>query len=264
MPYPTLLKLIGKWLSAGVMDEGHWFDTGRGTPQGSVISPTLANVYLHHVLDAWVHRTWRPQEARGEMIIVRYADDFVLGFQYRRDAERFQREATARFAEHGLDLHPEKTRLIEFGRFAEADRRKRGQGRPGTFDFLGFTHYCRRTQGGGFGLGRKPIAKRMNRKLQAIAQELRRRMHEDKLETGRWLGQVLNGWLNYYAVPTSYAHLRRFRHYLQEHWMRNLRRRSQKDKFERERLAALCDKLWPSTRILHPWPDQRFAVKHSR
>ena len=144
------------------MEDGEWFDTGRGTPQGSVISPLLANVYLHYVLDAWVHRAWRPQEARGEMIIVRYADDFVLGFQYRSDAVRFQRDATARLAAYGLDLHPGKTRLIEFGRFAAANRKGRGQGKPETFDFLGFTHYCRRTRGGRFGLGRKPITKRMS------------------------------------------------------------------------------------------------------
>ena len=259
-----LLRLIDKWLSAGVMEEGAWSDTGRGTPQGAVISPILANVYLHYALDAWVHRTWRPQEARGEVVIVRYADDFVLGFQYRSDAERFQREAAARLAGYGLELHPEKTRLIEFGRFARANRRKRGQGRPETFDFLGFTHYCRETRNKRFGLGRKPIAKRMNRKLQALKRELRRRMHEDKLATGRWLGQVLNGWLNYYAVPTSYAHLRRFRRYLTRHWMQTLRRRSQKDSYGWEQLEALCAKLWPRTQIRHPWPEQRFAVKYSR
>ena len=144
------------------------------------------------------------------MIIVRYADDFVLGFQYRSDAVRFQRDATARLAGYGLDLHPDKTRLIEFGRFAAANRKRRGQGKPETFDFLGFTHYCRRTRGGKFGLGRKPIAKRMSRKLRALKNALKRRMHEDERETGQWLGQVLNGWLNYYAVPTSYPHLRRF------------------------------------------------------
>ena len=196
------------------------------------------------------------------MIIVRYADDFVLGFQYRSDAVRFQREATARLARYGLDLHPDKTRLIEFGRFAAADRKRRGQGKPETFDFLGFTHYCRRRRGGKFGLGRQPIAKRMSRKLRAIKQALKRRMHEDERETGQWLGQVLHGWLNYYAVPTSYHQLRRFRHYLQWLWLRTLRRRSQKDSFEWERLKALCEQLWPRTRILHPWPDQRFAVRH--
>ena len=259
-----LLRLIGKWLRAGVLEDGQWFDTGRGTPQGSVISPVLANVVLHYVLDAWVHRTWRPREARGEMIIVRYADDFVLGFQYRSDAERFLREATARFAAYGLALHPDKTRLIEFGRFAAANRRERGQGRPETFDFLGFTQYCRTTKQGKFGLGRKPIAKRMNRKLKAIKQALHRRQHEDIVRTAQWLGQVLDGWLNYYAVPTSGPHLSRFRYYLQRLWMRSLRRRSQRDRFPWERLRALSERHWPRTRVRHPWPDQRLAVMHSR
>ena len=259
-----LLRLIGKWLRAGVMEDGQWFDTGRGTPQGSVISPVLANVVLHYVLDEWVHRTWRPEEARGEMIIVRYADDFVLGFQHRSDAERFLREATARFAAYGLTMHPDKTRLIEFGRYAAANRRERGQGRPETFDFLGFTHYCRSTKKGRFGIGRKPIAKRMNRKLKAIQQALHRRQHEDIVRTAQWLGQVLNGWLNYYAVPTSGPHLSRFRHYLLGHWMRSLRRRSQRDRFPWERLRALSERYWPRNRLRHPWPDQRLVVMHSR
>ena len=162
------------------------------------------------MLDQWVVRTWRPTETRGEMIIVRYADDFVLGFQYRDDAERFLAALRARFAQFGLELHPDKTRLLEFGRYAAANRKKRGQGRPETFDFLGFTHYCRRTRKGGFGLGRKPIAKRVRRTLQAVGGKLRKRMHADKVATGKWLGQVLNGWLNYYAVPTSYRSLDQF------------------------------------------------------
>ena len=231
---------------------------------GGVISPVLVNVYLHYVLDAWVQRYWRPRQARGEMIIVCYADDFVLGFQYRSDAERFLRDARERFARYGLDLHPEKTRLIEFGRFAIANRRRRGKGRPESFDFLGFTHYCRETRGGKFGIGRKPIAKRMRRKLQAIKRDLRRRMHDDRLDTARWLGQVLDGWLNYYAVPTSYAHLRRFRRYLQQLWLRTLRRRSQKGKFAWEQLDGLCKRFWPRTEIRHPWPNVRFAVRYSR
>jgi len=257
-----LLRLIGKWLRAGVMEEGEWTDTGRGTPQGAVLSPLLANVYLHHALDAWVHRVWRPQEARGDVIIVRYADDFVLGLQHRSDAVRFQRDATARLARYGLELHPDKTRLIEFGRFAAERRKRRGQGKPETFDFLGFTHYCRRTRSGAFGLGRKPIAKRMSRKLRALKKELKRRMHRDERENGQWLGQVLNGWLNYYAVPTSSPYLCRFRYCLEWLWMRALRRRSQKDSFEWERLRALCAQYWPRPRLRHPWPEQRFAVRH--
>ena len=186
-----VLRLICKWLNAGVLDAGLLTDTGEGTPQGSVISATLANVVLHYVLDEWVARTWRPQQARGDMIVVRYADDFVLGFQYRGDAERFLRELGERLAANGLVLHPDKTRLIEFGRYAEANRWERGQGRPETFDFLGFTHYCGKTRRGYFALGRKPIAKRMGRKLRELKEQLRKRMHADKLETGRWLGQVL-------------------------------------------------------------------------
>ena len=259
-----LLRLIQKMLNAGVMEAGGWSDTGSGTPQGSVISPVLANVTLHYVLDTWVQRSWRPERARGDMIIVRYADDFVLGFQHRSDAERFLREARARFAAYGLRLHPDKTRLIEFGRFAEANRRKRGQGRPETFDFLGFTHYCRTTRQGRFGIGRKPIAKRMNRKLKALKQALCRRRHEDIVTTAQWLGQVLDGWLNYYAVPTSGPQLSRFRHYLQRLWMRSLRRRSQKDRFPWKRLEALSARHWPRVEIRHPWPNQRLAVSHSR
>ncbi len=259
-----LLRLIRKWLNAGVMEEGQWQDSGQGTPQGAVISPVLANVMLHYVLDAWVQRTWRPQEARGEMIIVRYADDCVLGFQYRSDAERFLQEATARFAAYGLSLHPEKTRLIEFGRFAVTRRRQRGQSRPETFDFLGFTHCCGQTRGGKYQIGRKPIAQRMNRTLKRVKQELRKRQHEDIVTTAQWLGQVLNGWLNYYAVPNSYPTLRQFHHHVQRHWMRSLRRRSQKAGFPWGRLRKMSERYWPPLRVRHPWPQQRFAVRHSR
>ena len=185
-----VLRLIRKWLNAGVIEAGLEVDVARGTPQGAVISPLLANVYLHHVLDDWFAREWRPREVWGEAYIVRYADDFVLGFQYRRDAERFMEAVRERFAAFGLGVHPEKTRLVEFGRFAEANRRERGEGRPETFDFLGFTHYCRTTHEGRFGLGRKPVAKRMRRTLQAIKAELRRRMHADPVATGAvaWAG----------------------------------------------------------------------------
>ena len=256
-----VLRLIRKWLNAGVIDAGLEVDFVRGTPQGAVISPLLANVYLHHVLDDWFAREWRPREVWGEAYIVRYADDFVLGFQYRRDAERFMEAVRERFAAFGLGVHPEKTRLVEFGRFAEANRRERGEGRPETFDFLGFTHYCRTTHEGRFGLGRKPVAKRMRRTLQAVKAELRRRMHADPVVTGRWLGRVLRGWLGYYAVPTSSPSLSRFVWFLRRLWMRVLRRRSQRGYFPWERLDALCRKLWPRVAILHPWPTERFAVR---
>ena len=183
-----VLRLIRKWLNAGVIEAGLEVDVVRGTPQGAVISPLLANVYLHHVLDGWFARQWRPREARGEVYIVRYADDFVLGFEYRSDAERFMEAMRERFASFGLEVHPEKTRLLEFGRFAMANRAKRGEGRPETFDFLGFTHYCRTTRNGGFGLGRKPVAKRVRRTLKAVKAALRKRMHEQPVTTGTWLG----------------------------------------------------------------------------
>ena len=215
-----VLRLIRKWLNAGVIDAGLEVDVVRGTPQGAVISPLLANVYLHHVLDDWFAREWRPRKVWGEAYIVRYADDFVLGFQYRRDAERFMEALRERFAAFGLEVHPEKTRLVEFGRFAMTNRRERGEGRPETFDFLGFTHYCRTTHEGRFGLGRKPVAKRMRRTLQAVKAELRRRMHADPVVTGRWLGRVLRGWLGYYAVPTSSPSLSRFVWFLRRLWMR--------------------------------------------
>ena len=198
-----VLRLIQKWLNAGVMEAGKQTDSGQGTPQGAVVSPVLANVYLHYALDLWYAKKWRPQETEGDAIIVRYADDFVTGFQHRNDAERFLQDLRARLAEFGLELHPEKTRLLEFGRFAAESRRRNGQSKPETFDFLGFTHYCGSTRAGRFKLGRKPIAKRMRRKLQALKETLRKRMHADKYAVGRWLGQVLRGWLNYYAVPHS-------------------------------------------------------------
>ena len=255
-----ILRLIGRWLAAGVMEDGHWSDTGKGSPQGAILSPVLANVYLHYVLDLWLERKWRPQAARGEVYIIRYADDVVVATQYRADAERFLQDVQERFEQFGLSMHPEKTRLIEFGRFAEANRRKRGAGKPETFDFLGFTHYCRKTRKGRFGLGRKPIGKRMRRTLQALRVALRRRMHEDVWETGRWLGQVLRGWLNYYAVPTSSRSLQAFVYQVKRIWMRTLRRRSQKDRFPWDRLQRICDRLWPKPQIAHPWPAERFAV----
>jgi group II intron reverse transcriptase/maturase len=257
-----VIRLIIKWLKAGVMQEGQWQATPRGTPQGAVISPILANIYLHYVLDLWFAKRWQPKRAGGEAYIIRYADDFVVGFQYRADAERFLRDLRQRLDKFGLCLHPDKTRLIEFGCFAAGNRRRRGEGRPDTFDFLGFTHYCRTTRGGRFGLGRKPIAKRMSRKLTGLYQMLKRRMHEDVRATARWLGSVLSGWLNYYAVPTSFRYLKRFRRRLHRLWYKVLRRRSQKDRTSREQLDKLAAAHWPKLRIRHPWPDRRFSVTH--
>ncbi len=257
-----VIRLITKWLKAGVMEGHQWQESTRGTPQGAVISPVLANVYLHYVLDLWF-QAWRSsQQVRGEAYIIRYADDFVVGFQYKREARRFLRQLRERLEKFGLSLHPDKTRLLEFGRFAETDRRRRGLGRPETFDFLGFTHYCRKTRKGRFGLGRKPIAKRMSRFLKRVKVELTRCMHRPVQETGQWLGRVLNGWLNYYAVPTSMRYLRRCYHRLSWIWMRVLRRRSQKDRTDEARMNTLVARYWPKLEIRHPWPNTRFAVTH--
>ena len=258
-----VIRLIIKWLNAGVMEDGEWRDDLRGTPQGSGISPILANVYLHYVLDLWFHKKWRSREVNGDSIIVRYADDLVAGFQHKRDAERFLEAVEERFGSFGLELHPDKTRLIEFGRFAHRDRRQRGQGRPETFDFLGFTHYCMKTRRGHFLLGRKPVARRMARTLKRIKEALRRRMHSNIVDTARWLGMVVEGWLNYFAVPTSTLYLRRFVERLKRLWLKVLRRRSQKDRFSLDQIKILVEKYWPRPLIRHPWPDQRFAVSVS-
>ena len=259
-----VIRLIIKWLNAGAMEDGEWRDDLRGTPQGSVISPILANIYLHYVLDLWFQKKWRSREVKGDTIIVRYADDFVVGFQHERDAEHFLNAVNERFGSFDLELHPDKTRLIEFGRYAVERRRERGQGRPETFDFLGFTHYCAETRRGHFQLGRKPVAKRMARTLKRIKEVLRRRMHDNPEDTAKWLGKVLDGWLNYYAIPNSYRYLRRFVVRLEWLWLRTLRRRSQKDRFSWVKVAKLQTKYWPKLEIRHPWPDQRFAVSAVR
>ena len=259
-----VVRLIRKWLNAGVMEGGSWSDTGMGTPQGAIVSPVLANVFLHYVLDLWFHREWRPRVPDGEAIIVRYADDIAVGFQYKRDAERYLQGVRERLGRFGLGLHPDKTRLAQFGRFALRDRRGRGAGKPETFDFLGFTHYCAMTRKGGFRLGRKPVAKRVNRTLARIGEVLRKRRHHDIWEVGRWLGRVYQGWLNYFAVPGSGRFMRSFHRRLQRLWMRALRRRSQRSRFTWTRLERMTTILWPRATIRHPWPEQRFAVNHPR
>ena len=259
-----VIRLITKWLNAGVMEDGEWKDDMRGTPQGAVVSPVLANIYLHYVLDLWFHKRWRMREAKGEAVIVRYADDYVVGFECKEDAEQFLNDIKERLSEFGLNLHPDKTRLIEFGRHAIEDRKERGERRPETFDFLGFTHYCRKTRKGRFGLGRKPIAKRMARTLKRIGEVLRRWINGKVRDVADWLGSVVRGWLGYYAVPTSYKHLRKFVWWLKRKWLKVLRRRSQKDHFTWERLEGLTEAKWGRVKILHPWPNKRFAVKHLR
>jgi RNA-directed DNA polymerase len=258
-----IIRLIRKWLKAGILEDGIVTVADRGTGQGSVISPLLGNIYLHYVFDLWAER-WRRQEARGDMIVVRYADDLVAGFEHEGDARRFLDAMRERFEAFALSLHPEKTRLIEFGRRAAVDRKKRGVSRPETFTFLGFTHICGKSRRGLFQLQRKTRCDRMRAKLQEIKVELRRRMHQTIPVQGRWLKQVVTGHFAYYAVPTNSRALSAFRHYVTDLWRRTLRRRSQKDGFTWERMTKLTEGWLPPPRILHPWPDRRFAVKHPR
>ena len=255
-----VLRLIQKWLKAGVSEEGEWSETTVGTPQGAVASPLLANVYLHYVFDLWAEK-WREKVARGDVIIVRYADDLVAGFQHQADAERFLRDFRERLAKFGLEIHPEKTRLIAFGRFAASDCRKRGKGKPETFAFLGFTHYCGRNSKGHFVVWRRTVAKRMRAKLHAIKQELRRKMHEPVAVVGAWLKRVADGYYRYHAVPGNLAVLGRFRERLCRYWRHVLRRRSQRRKPDWEPLRPIFDRWIPRPRTLHPYPDKRFDAR---
>ncbi|MCP5113467.1 MAG: RNA-directed DNA polymerase [bacterium] len=256
-----IIRLIQKWLKAGVMEDGRWFKNEAGTPQGSVISPILANLYLHYVLDVWT-QAWRKKMAHGDVIIVRYADDAVLGFQYREDAERFLEQLRERLAEYGLELHPDKTRLIEFGRYAAERRNKRGEGKPETFNFLGFTHICGRSrQKGYFTVHRKTIGKRMAAKLKDIQQKLRQRMHASPEATVKWLISVVRGYFQYHAVPGNEHRLWVFRKDVLRHWLWALRRRSQRSRWTWERFQERLGVLLPTVEILHPYPDARFAAR---
>jgi len=258
-----IVRLIRKWLKAGVMEDGVVRPGTVGTPQGAVVSPVLANIYLHYVFDLWAQQ-WRRRHARGEIIFVRYADDIVAGFERQAEAERFLAELRERMVGFGLTLHPEKTRLIEFGRHAAANRKRRGLGKPETFNFLGFTHICGRSRRGAFQLKRKTRADRMRATLRAVKETLRRRMHEPIDAQGRWLGQVVRGFFAYHAIPTNFAALADFRFHITDLWRRTLRGRSQKDATTWKRMTALQDRWLPRPRITHPWPDQRFAVRHPR
>ena len=260
---PRIIRLIQKWLKAGVLEDGVVTVSDKGTGQGSVISPLLANVYLHYVIDLWADR-WRRREAKGDMIIVRYADDIVVGFEHETDARRFWDEMEKRLQEFALSLNPDKTRLIEFGRHVADRRARKGLGKPETFSFLGFTFICGRTRKGKFLLKRKSRRDRMQTKLKEIKQELRRRMHQPIPEQGKWLRQVVRGYFAYHAVPTNLSSLGAFRHHVARLWLRTLRRRSQKDKFAWERMEKLADDWLPQPKTLHPWPNVRFAVRHSR
>ena len=258
-----IIRLIQKWLKAGILEDGVVSVRDKGTGQGSVISPLLANIYLHYALDLWTER-WRRREATGDMIIVRYADDFIIGFQHESDARRFLDEMRKRLGAFALSLHPEKTRLIEFGRFAAERRKRRGLGKPETFNFLGFTFICGTTRTGQFQIKRKTRADRMRAKLREIKVSLRRRMHEPIPDQGKWLRQVIRGYFNYYAVPTNGRALDEFRHHVTDLWRRTLRCRSQKARITWERITLLVDAWLPKPLILHPWPSERFAVTHPR
>jgi hypothetical protein len=260
---PRVIRLIRKWLKAGVLEDGVVNVSDRGTGQGAVISPLLANIYLHYALDLWAER-WRRREATGDMIIVRYADDFIVGFEHESDARRFLDELRKRLEEFALSLHPEKTRRIEFGRYAEANRKRRGLGKPETFNFLGFTFICGKSRRGSFLIKRKSRRDRMRAKLKEIKQVLRRCMHQPIPQQGRWLRQVVSGYFNYHAVPTNCRALTAFREAVTKAWLRALRRRSQRGALTWEQMKALADAWLPRPHILHRWPRQRFAVTHPR
>jgi RNA-directed DNA polymerase len=258
-----IIRLIRKWLRAGVLEDGIVSVSEEGTAQGAVISPLLANIYLHYALDLWAER-FRRREATGDMIMVRYADDFIVGFEHERDARRFLDALCERLKEFALSLHPEKTRLIEFGRFAAENRERRGLGKPETFNFLGFTFICGKSRRGKFLIKRKSRRDRLRAKLQAIKQELRQRMHQPIPVQGKWLRQVVKGYFNYFAVPTNDRALSAFRVHVIELWRRSLKRRSQKDGASWDWIGRLANDWLPKPRTLHPWPSAGFAVTHPR
>jgi len=258
-----VLRLVSKWLAAGVIEDGTWTETELGTPQGASASPLLANVYLHYVLDLWAD-WWRKHHAHGDVIIVRWADDFIVGFEHHMDAEKFLAGLRERFARFGLELHPGKTRLIEFGRFAATSRARRGLGKPETFDFLGFTHICAKSRNGRFWLKRITISKRMRAKLKAVKDQLRQRMHEPIPEQGRWLAAVVRGHTNYYAVPGNLQAVAAFRDQIARHWLKTLRRRGQKTRTDWARMHRITTRWLPPARVMHPFPQTRFAATHPR
>ena len=257
-----IVRLIQKWLKAGVMEDGKWFETKEGTPQGAVISPLLANLYLHYVLDLWVN-AWRKKVARGDVIVVRYADDAVLGFQYREEAEKFLADLQERVRKFGLELHPEKTRLIEFGRYAAERRAKRGEGKPETFNFLGFTHICGKNHTTGyFMVLRKTIGKRMAAKLKEVRRKLRQGLHERTQDTTEWLQSVVRGYFQYHAIPRNEERMKAFRHEVLHMWWWQLRRRSQKTRWSWAKFQEKLGNLLPEVETLRPYPEERFAWRH--
>ena len=257
-----ILRLIQKWLKAGVSEDGQWSETNVGTPQGAVASPLLANIYLHYVFDLWVE-AWRKKVATGTVVVVRYADDLVLGFENRADADRFLAEFRERVAKFGLELHANKTRLIEFGRYAARNRQRRGEGKPETFTFLGFTHFCGQLTTGPFIVWRITAKKRMVAKLKAIKAELRLRKHHRTIEVGAWLRKVVLGYYQYHAVPGNTGQLSIFMCRVRWLWRGVLIRRSQRARMKWDRLNSISDRWIPIPRVLHPYPDSRFAATHS-
>lgn len=254
-----VVRLIKKWMNAGVLENGKVTYNESGTQQGGSASPQLANVYLHYVFDLWVQQ-WRKKQAGGEVIAVRYGDDTIVGFQYQLDAQRFLQELKERFQKFGLELHPDKTRLIEFGRFAAERRKKRGEGKPETFTFLGFTHICGQTREGKFKVERRTIKKRMHAKVKAIKAELRKCMHTSIQEVGNWLKSILIGHYQYYGVPDNYRAMNDFRHLVYWHWRRQLMQRSQKGHMTWERMSRIIDRWLPRPHIYHQYPLERMGV----
>jgi hypothetical protein len=254
-----VLRHIQKWLNAGVLEDGKRVAQEEGTVQGGSISPLLANVYLHYALDLWAEQ-WRRTRAQGDVVIVRYADDFVVGFQHQSDAERFGADLRERFRKFNLELHAEKTRILEFGRFAAERRERRGEGKPETFNFLGFTHACDQTRQGRFTVLRRTMADRMRAKLKGLKEELRRRLHEPIRKVGSWLGSVLRGHFRYYGVPRNYKALSNFRDAVRRLWRRALNRRSEKANVTEERMSRLARCWLPRPCICQPYPEARLAV----
>ena len=256
-----VVRLIQKWLNAGVLEEGKIINNKEGTPQGSSASPLLANVFLHYVYDLWVQQ-WRMKQARGNVIVVRFADDTVVGFQYKVDAERFQKELIGRLQKFGLELHPEKTKLIEFGRFASENRKGRNKGKPETFSFLGFEHICGKTRKSGkFMILRHTIKKKMHAKVKEIKESLRRRMHDPIHETGKWLRSVVVGHYRYFGVPSNTAAMSLFRYQIAQRWIHVIRRRSQKGRITWKKMGAIVDHWLPRPQICHKYPNERFCVR---
>ena len=254
-----MVRLIRKWLAAGVLEEGAWTRSETGTPQGGSISPLAANLYMHYVFDLWVQR-WRRTKARGDMVVVRYLDDFIVGFEIRKAAEEFLSELRERLGQFGLTLHPDKTRLLEFGRYAAQNRQERGQRKPETFQFLGFVHSCGRTSKGKFMVLRHTAADRLRTKLKEVKAELWRRRHDPIPEVGEYLAAVVRGHCQYYGIPGNRGAIRRFRDEVNRHWHQALSRRSQKGTVKWERMQRLIQRFIPPARVVHQSTSVLFAV----